>query len=129
MSTDLEHLDDGEEAQVAWLLESGHDTPEMSHEFRAALGKRLDAEFALLHANGSHAAPSINGSANGAAHSEVAEEEKELVEVAPERDGESGASTQRRSRRRWVISIIAAASVALTAAILSNPPAWAAAVR
>src|SRR5262245_43659668 len=128
MSTDLEHLDDGEEAQVAWLLESGHDTPEMSHEFRAALGKRLDAEFALLHANGSHAAaPSLNGAMNGSAAPEAAE--KELVEVAPQSDGESGEMTQRRPRRRWVISIVAAASVALAAAILSNPPAWAAAVR
>src|SRR6185295_9281448 len=120
MSTDLEHLDDGEEAQVAWLLESGHDTPEISREFVAALGKRLDAEFALLHANGSHTAiPSLNGAMNGSAHPEVAE--KELVEVAPKQEGESGEPTHRRSRRRWVMSIVGAASVMLAAAILSNP--------
>ena len=69
MATDLEHLDDGEEAQVAWLLESGHDTPEMPREFVSSLSQRLDAEFALIHANGFHAAaatPSTNGSAHSA---------------------------------------------------------------
>jgi hypothetical protein len=126
MSTDLEQLDDGEEAQVAWLLESGHDTPEMPREFVSALRQRLDAEFALVHANGFHVAnavPSMNGSARSV---DVA---SEPVEVAPERDTPGKAKSVRRSRRRLVMSLVAAVSVVLGAAIVSNPPAWAAAVR
>src|SRR6476646_1950128 len=101
MATDADQLDDGEEAQVAWLLESGHDTPEMPREFVDGLSQRLDAEFALIHANGFHAAVEAP-STNGAAHSLV--DAGESVEVAPERETKVGAKRVGRSRRRWVLS-------------------------
>jgi len=126
MATDTEQHDDGEEAQVTWLLESGHDTPEMPREFVDRLSQRLDAEFALTHANGYHAAgaaPSTNGSSYSAVDAE------NHVEVAPEKEAASSTKRAARPRRRWVLSMIAAASVALAVAIVSNPPAWAAAVR
>jgi hypothetical protein len=126
MATDVEQHDDGEEAQVAWLLESGHDTPEMPREFVDGLRQRLDAEFALMHANGFHAT-GAKPSTNGAAHSTV--DAAEAVEVAPEKEAAACAKRAGRPRRRWVLSMVAAASVALAAAIVSNPPAWAAAVR
>ena len=125
MATDVEHLDDGEEAQVAWLLESGHDSPEMPREFIDSLSQHLDAEFALIHSNGFHAAvatPSTNGSAHSATDA------KEPIEVASER-GPSRGSKKAVQSRRWVLTVIAAASVVLGAAIVSNPPVWAAAVR
>ena len=56
----------------------------------AALRQRLDAEFALIHANGFHAA-SAKPSTNGVGNSPVVAEE--LVEVAPERD--VGSSTKK----------------------------------
>jgi hypothetical protein len=126
MSSDLEKLDDGEEAQVAWLLESGHDMPAMSREFVSGLRQRLDAEFALIHSNGFHAAvaqPSTNGSAHS--HTETTHQ----VELASARDATAGKKIAGRTRRRWMLTIVAAASVVLGAAIVSNPPAWAAAVR
>src|SRR5437868_2690061 len=126
MASDLEKLDDGEEAQVIWLLESGHDMPAMSREFVSGLSQRLDAEFALIHSNGFHAAvaePSTNGSA--LSHTEITH----MVEVVPERESTAGKKNVVRSRRRWVLSVVVAASVVLGAAIISNPPAWAAAVR
>lgn len=126
MATDIEQLDDGEEAQVVWLLESGHDTPEMPREFVDRLSQRLDSEFKLIHANGFHAAVA-EPSTNSSTHS--ADDANELVEVAPEIGASGGAKKVGRSRRRWVLSVIAAASVVLGAAIVSNPPAWAAAVR
>src|SRR3954470_3308612 len=126
MSSDLEKLDDGEEAQVAWLLESGHDMPAMSPEFVSGLSQRLDAEFALIHSNGFHAAIA-EPSTNGAAHSHNGITQP--VELAPERDATAGKTNVFRTRRRWVLTIVAAASVVLGAAIVSNPPAWAAAVR
>src|SRR3954447_17129615 len=126
MANDLEQLDDGEEAQVAWLLESGHDMPAMSQEFVSGLSQRLDSEFALIHSNGFHAAVA-QPSTNGSAHSHT--ENIHPVEVAPERDATAGKKNVVRRRRRWVLTIIAAASVVLGAAIVSNPPAWAAAVR
>src|SRR3954447_20423926 len=126
MANDLEQLDDGEEAQVAWLLESGHDMPAMSQEFVSGLSQRLDSEFALIHSNGFHAAVA-QPSTNGSAHSHT--ENIHPVEVAPERDATAGKKNVVRRRRRWVLSIVAAASVVLGAAIVSNPPAWAAAVR
>src|SRR6478735_2865758 len=122
MATDREQLDDGEEAQVAWLLESGHDAPKMPREFVEGLSQRLDAEFALIHSNGFHPAAAVP-STNGSGHS--AEVAKEPVEVAPDREAAGGAKQVVRSRRRWVMTIIAAASVVLGAAIVSNPPAWA----
>src|SRR5262249_20931041 len=103
-----------------------HDAPEMPREFVSHLSKKLDAEFALIHANGSHtaaAAPSTNGAAHAAADA------AELVEVAPQRESAGNTNKSGRSRRRWALSIVAAASVVLGAAIVSNPPAWAAAVR
>src|SRR5258705_11298138 len=115
MATDLEHFDDGEEAQVAWLLESGHDGPRMSREFVEGLSERLNAEFALIHSNGFHAAaamPSTNGSAHAAVDAEDA------VEVAPERDVPGSTKKVVRSRRRWMLSVVAAASVVLGAAIV-----------
>src|SRR4051794_21686407 len=126
MPSDIEKLDDGEEAQVAWLLESGHDTPELSIEFIRGLSQRLDAEFALIHSNGFRRAMA-EPSTNGSAHSKT--ENTHPVEVAPERDTTAGKQNLVRTRRRWLWSIIAAASVVLGAAIFSNPPAWAAAVR
>ena len=69
------------------------------------------------------ATPSTNGSAHSAADA------TEPVEVAPERDSTGSTKKVGRSRRRWVLSVVAAASVVLGAAIVSNPPAWAAAVR
>src|SRR4051794_12016668 len=126
MSSDLEKLDDGEEAQVAWLLESGHDMPAMSHEFVSGLSQRLDAEFALIHSNGFHAAIA-EPSTNGAAHSHNGTTQP--VDLTPERDATAGKTNVFRTRRRWVLTIVAAASVVLGAAIVSNPPAWAAAVR
>src|SRR4051812_1558187 len=126
MSTDLDHLDDGEEAQVAWLLESGHDAPQMPREFVTALSRLLDSEFTKLHSNGFHAAPAalslngpMNGSLNGSAHHAVVKNEP--VEVAPERDAADKSCGATRPRRRWIISVVAAASVALAAAILTNP--------
>ena len=101
MTTDREQFDDGEEAQVAWLLESGHDVPELPAKFAADLSKRLDAEFLLLHANG-HTPDHV-----------------EAVTLP----------TKSRPRRHWMMTIAAAASVALAVAVASNPPAWAAAVR
>src|SRR4051812_4475947 len=126
MASDVEKLDDGEEAQVVWLLESGHDAPAMSPEFVSGLSQRLDAEFALIHSNGFHAAVA-EPSTNGSAHSPT--ENTHPVEVAPEREATAGKKNIGRTRRRWVLTIVAAASVVLGAAIVSNPPAWAAAVR
>jgi hypothetical protein len=125
MATNVEQPDDGEEAQVAWLLESGHDTPEMPCEFVSSLSQRLDAEFALMHANAHAGIAKL--AVNGSAQSMV--DATEPVDLAPERDEPGGARRVVRSRRRWVLSIVAAASVLLGVAILSNPPAWAAAVR
>src|SRR4051812_33495988 len=112
MATDVEQLDDGEEAQVAWLLETGHDTPAMPREFVNALSRRLDSEFAALHSNGFHAA-ALKPSTNGAAH--AATDAEKLVDVAPEPDASNTAPAKRvaRSRRHWVLSIVAAASVVL----------------
>ena len=70
MDTDLEHPDDGDGADLAWLLTSAHDAPEIRPEFASALAKRLDSEFASLRVNGTYAelmTPSTNGSTNGAA--------------------------------------------------------------
>src|SRR4051812_35684771 len=116
MASDVEQLDDGEEAQVAWLLESGHDMPAMSPEFVSGLCQRLDAEFALIHSNGFHAAIA-ELSTNGSAHSHT--ETTHPIELAPERDATAGKKNVGRRRRRWVLTIIAAASVVLGAAIVS----------
>src|SRR5689334_13999358 len=126
MATDAEQLEDGEEAQVAWLLETGHDTPEMPRDFVNSLSQRLDAEFALMHSNGVHAA-GLKPSANGSAHPSVDAEKQ--VELAPDRDAATDTKKVGRSRRRLALSMVAAASVVIAAAVISNPPAWAAAVR
>ena len=129
MATEREHLDDGEDAQVEWLLTSAHDAPELRREFVDGLGQRLEAEFAALRGGDSFTAaiapPKMNGSARTSFPA------KELVEVAPKENsaGPEPAKGAGRPRRRWVLSVVAAASVLLAAAILSNPPAWAAAVR
>lgn len=126
MVTEAELPDDGEEAQVAWLLESGHDTPEMPSDFASALGQRLDAEFASLHANGSHC-NDLKTSANGKAHSTTCSGSH--AEPSPGREAIADVRKSRRSGRRWALSMAAAASVAIAAAVVSNPPAWAAAIR
>jgi hypothetical protein len=135
MATEQDNPDDGEEAQVLWLLKIGHDTPAMRREFVDGLAQRLDAEFALLDGDGSHAAsaaPILNGSLNGSAHFAV--DGKGLVDAATAREDAADKVCRpfrrvKRSRRRWVLSIVGAASVALASAIVSNPPAWAAAFR
>src|SRR5215216_6086627 len=99
MASDLEKLDDGEEAQVIWLLESGHDMPAMSREFVSGLSQRLDAEFALIHSNGFHAAVA-EPSTNGAAHSHNGTTQP--VEVTPEREATARTKNIGRTRRRWV---------------------------
>jgi uncharacterized protein DUF1549/uncharacterized protein DUF1553 len=127
MATELEHLDDGEDAQVAWLLEAANDLPAMRSEFVSALQQRLDAEFASMRSGGSFAAALAPHATNGSARKSAVT--NDLTEVAPEKEEISTTKRATRSRRRWVLSVIAAASVCMAAAILSNPPAWAAAVR
>ncbi len=125
MSTDLENLDDGDDAQVAWLLTSAHDAPEMRREFLSALKGRLDDEFASLHSGGSFKATVAAPAKNGSVHPSPAKWRAETADFDVAAKGE----VPGRPRRRWVLSLVVAASVLLAGAVLINPPAWAAAVR
>jgi hypothetical protein len=125
MGTELEHFDDGDEAHVAWLLTSSHDAPEMRSEFVESLSRRLDGEFKSARMNGSH--EGAVAAANAAALNGVANTDEEANSPAPETGDKTGGRV--RTRRRWMMSMAAAASIALAAAILSNPPAWANVVR
>jgi hypothetical protein len=130
MDTDLEHPDDGDGADLAWLLTSAHDAPEMRPEFASSLAKRLDSEFTSIRAGGVYEqlmTPYANGSSNGAAPALVSLNGR--AEAATEEKSQPAAKVAPRSRRRWMISMAVAASLVLAAAIWSNPPAWAAAMR
>ncbi len=113
MAGDQEQIDDGDEAQLAWLLTSAHDAPPLRGAFVRELAERLDTEFA---AAGSEFV-ARNGEAahamNGAAHAHK-------VEVAKPQAGR---------RRRWVVGAAVAASLMMAVAVWTDPPAWAAVFR
>jgi hypothetical protein len=128
MATESEHLDDGDDAHLAWLLTSTHDAPAMRREFVEALSQRLDVDFASTRMNGSR--PAVEAAivaTTGVARNGAAATEETEVSPAPEAGGKS--TERKRARRRWILSTAAAAAIVLAAAILSNPPAWAAAMR
>ncbi len=127
MATDFEHPDDDETAQVEWLLTSTFDAPEMRREFVDTLAKRLETEFASMQSAGSYAAAIATPGTNRSDRKHGTSQEH--VEVAPATDDPRSQGAAARPRRRWLWSLVAAASVLLAAAVLSNPPAWAAAVR
>ena len=60
MAADHEQPDDPDEAQLAWLLSSAHEAPQVRAEFVRELCERLDREFA--------AAGAAYVERNGAAH-------------------------------------------------------------
>ncbi len=130
MATDHEQPDDGDDDQLAWLLSSAHDVPAMRGEFMSALSRRLDDEFAIrvpAPAGSGLAAPSSNGAARKAHGApELAVESSDSSPT-----GESAATRPiaRRQRRRWTVAIVTAASLLVAVAVLSDPPAFAAALR
>jgi hypothetical protein len=115
MAGDQEQFDDGDEAQLAWLLTSAHDAPPLRGEFVRELAERLDAEFAaargeFVERNG-EAAHAMNGAAR-------------KVEVAKPQ-----AAPNSRQRRRWVVRAAVAASLMMAVAVWADPPVWAAVFR
>jgi hypothetical protein len=128
MATNHEKPDAHDDDQLSWLLTSAHDAPPMRAEFVAALNERLAAEFAeggRESRNGVAAA-----SSNGALFSSgvVAKESLKVAPAEPSPNpSKNGKGTTRR--RRWMVLGATAASLLVAAAVLSDPPAWAAAFR
>ncbi len=121
MATDHEQPDAQDDAQLAWMLTSAHNAPPMRAEFMAALEERLTAEFA------GRGQESRNGAAPVSANGAVAMVSLDVVAAEPSPSPSlRGRGT---SRRRWMIIGAAAASLMVAAAVLSDPPAWAAAFR
>jgi hypothetical protein len=103
---DLEQPEDADDSQLAWLLSSAHEAPEMRPAFASELAGRLDAEFAARNRAG------MNGAAT------------------PSRSGAASKITPYKpvpKRRRWAFVIATAASLLAAAVVLRDPPAWAAA--
>ena len=130
MAADHEQPDDGDEAQLAWLLTSAHDAPPLRAEFVDELSKRLDAEFAAAGAeyvqrNGhaAHAPHLMNGAARKVVEPENVEQAK--VEVAKP----VAKPRAVRSRVRWVVGAAVAASLMMAVAVWADPPAWQAVFR
>ena len=124
MAADHEQPDDGDEAQLAWLLTSAHDAPPLRAEFVDELSRRLDAEFATAGAeyvqrNG-HAALAPHAM-NGSAPKEI---EAERVEVAKPIAKPIAKPRAVRSRVRWVVGAAVAASLMMAVAVWADPPAW-----
>jgi hypothetical protein len=127
MATDREQPDDVGDEQLAWLLTSAHDAPPMRAEFVSALSQKLDDEFAAASSarNGKLLRPLTNG--DGKPHADLTAapaDSATAVEVAP-----TSGTTRRSRQRRWMTRIATVASLLLVVAIVSNPPAFAAAVR
>src|SRR5688572_1443923 len=113
MSTDHDKSEESDDAQLAWLLTSAHDAPEMRPEFKSALSQRLEREFAVrghVSTNGA-ALPSKNGSAHD-----------HVVELAKESSSDPSLNGSGNSkRRRWTVMAATAASLLVAAAVLSDP--------
>jgi hypothetical protein len=120
MAADQEQSDDGDEAQLAWLLTAAHDAPELRGEFARELAGRLDAEFAAACA----AFVRRNGEAAYAMNGAVP-----IVEVAKPQVADRPWRAAARPRRRWVVGTAVAASLLVAAAVWADPPAWAAVFR
>jgi hypothetical protein len=116
MATDHEQTEDSDDRQLAWLLSTTYDAPEIRREFVSELAQRLEGEFAARDRAG------MNGAAmpsrNGAPHKRVT--------LAAESHEGFGKPIR---RRRWFVAVATAASLLLAAAVLTDPPAWAAALR
>ena len=81
MATDREHPDGREDADIALLLESAFDAPQVRGEFISVLRRRLDAEFASLHRRGSFVAAIVRSvrMSSACANSETRKKENHLV--------------------------------------------------
>ena len=129
MATDHDQSEDADDAQLAWLLTSAHNAPEMRAEFTSALGQRLEREFAARGRAEMYGmpVPSANGLAQTAEPSpNPSLKGRGSVEPSP------GTSLRGRGsgpRRRWTMMVATAATLLVAAAVLSDPPAWAAALR
>src|SRR5262245_48987635 len=126
MAADQELPDERDEAQLAWLLTSAHDAPEMRGEFVRELKERLDVEFAAarseyVHRNGK-ATHGMNGAAAKVEVAKPPVEESAKVEVAQPR-------MARRGRRRWVVGTAVAASLVMAVGVWADPPAFQAVFR
>jgi hypothetical protein len=121
MATDHDQPDAQDDAQVSWLLTSAHDAPPLRAEFVAALDERLAAEFAARGGESRNGAAAV--SSNGALV------EVPLVEAVAEPSPGPSLKGRGKPRRRWMIVGVVAASLMVAAAVLSDPPAWAAAFR
>jgi hypothetical protein len=141
MAADQEHLDDGEEAQLAWLLTSAHDAPEMREEFVRVLAQRLELEFSAHVARGAGLQSNGVASRNGAARTGMTDVLSGISTHPPRQQGSphdpdvvtlSAAKSQRgphRRRRRWLMVSAVAAALLVAASLWSDPPAWAAMFR
>ena len=129
MATDHDQTDAQDDDQLSWLLTAAHDAPPMRAEFIAALDERLAAEFGARGRVSRYGAAA--GSSNGA-HGTVP---VDVVPVEPSASSARLSSPQASqkgrgtSRRRWAIVGATAASLMVAAAVLTDPPAWAAAFR
>jgi hypothetical protein len=123
MARDFEKPEDSDDRQLAWLLTSAHESLEMRREFASELAQRLDVEFAARNRASMNGA--ANPSRNGAATKAEVTQHDESVGLA-ERDPPYKPVHR---RRRWLVAIATAASLLVVAAVVSDPPAWAAALR
>ena len=131
MATDHDKSDDADDAQLAWLLTSAHDAPEMRAEFVSAVAARLDREFAArsrAELNGA-AVPSVNGRARATSVTTGESHHEQASVGLAELDSPYKLEGRRNRRRRWMVMAATAASLLVAAAVLSDPPAWAAALR
>jgi hypothetical protein len=106
----------------------------MRREFARSLAERLDAEFAercRVRMNGA-ALPSRNGvSQKPVGYVESGETHQEAAELKPTvglAELDPPYNAPKRSRR-WAVMAATAASLLVAAAVFSDPPAWAAALR
>jgi hypothetical protein len=121
MATEHDQPEESDDTQLSWLLTSAHQAPEMRREFSSALAQRLDTAFAVRRAGMNGAA----ASRNGAAH----QHDRRTNEAAEPWSSIAAGKSGNSRRRRWAVMIATAASLMIAAAVLSDPPAWAAALR
>jgi hypothetical protein len=127
MATNHEQPDAQDDDQLSWLLTSALGAPPMRAEFVAALNKRLAAEFAARGRESRNGAAAASSNGALSSHGTCANDSLEVVPAEP------GANPALRGRgrlgRRLMVAGATAASLAVVAAVLSDPPAWAAAFR
>jgi hypothetical protein len=134
MATNHNELEDSDDAQLAWLLSSSHDAPPMRSEFISALNERLAAEFEARRRNGRNgeaigARDGVSDSAAIEAAFSDASASAFLSECENKAPSLAALPKTSRKRRRWMAWCATAAGLVLVVAMLSDPPAWAAALR